>query len=508
MSGSEKPKSVDRRKFINYAITSVVTGIVVGLGTYLSIPTKEVVRERTVTVPTTVKETITKTIEATTYTVTATESVTRTELTTPTRYPSKVYELLPEEEVTLKLWALSDYPPEFTRELFMERFPKVKVEVASVDDVPALITALKSGAYMYDVIRNQFISLPAQLATGSMLNMKEYIIPEYIEGLPEFTLKYVAGEEVGGVPGEDWYAIPEDTAPVCLIYRKDIFDKYGLKVPRTWEEYREVGEQLREADKSKWLCEFDTTSWTGQLLMYLMMQAGGNTITPVGRGKYKVEIDSEENRKVIEYWGSLVDDGLVKVVTGWSDEWFRDMSEGNFVALPWGAAWVPGFVLKASFKEQAGLWRIADTLQWQGAKLNNYFFGGSVIGITKQSPNPKAAALFAQWACLDPEAVWITWVKGGLWSANTKLLKTIKEFTEPDPYFGGQKIGEYYIRAQEHIDPENVIFTKYSQSLAFTHIPEVIADAVYKKIKWSEVLPTIQERVIKEIRGSGDEVVT
>lgn len=30
------------------------------------------------------------------------------------------------------------------------------------------------------------------------------------------------------------YAIPQDTGPMAMFYRKDLFEKYGVEVPKTW----------------------------------------------------------------------------------------------------------------------------------------------------------------------------------------------------------------------------------------------------------------------------------
>ena len=37
--------------------------------------------------------------------------------------------------------------------------------------------------------------------------------------------------------GNSIYAIPDDGGPVAMMYRKDVFDKYGLTPPTTWDEY-------------------------------------------------------------------------------------------------------------------------------------------------------------------------------------------------------------------------------------------------------------------------------
>jgi multiple sugar transport system substrate-binding protein len=48
--------------------------------------------------------------------------------------------------------------------------------------------------------------------------------------------------------GSDLYATPLDTAPLALYYRTDIFQQYGLTVPKTWDDYLADAEKLQAAN--------------------------------------------------------------------------------------------------------------------------------------------------------------------------------------------------------------------------------------------------------------------
>ncbi len=49
-------------------------------------------------------------------------------------------------------------------------------------------------------------------------------------------------------PGGKTYAIPQDTGPMGLFYRKDLFEKYDIEVPTTWDEFAAAAKKVREAD--------------------------------------------------------------------------------------------------------------------------------------------------------------------------------------------------------------------------------------------------------------------
>ena len=47
--------------------------------------------------------------------------------------------------------------------------------------------------------------------------------------------------------GEDdsVYAIPQDTGPMAMYYRKDLFQKAGIAVPTTWDEYADAPPKIK-----------------------------------------------------------------------------------------------------------------------------------------------------------------------------------------------------------------------------------------------------------------------
>ncbi|MEU4339477.1 extracellular solute-binding protein [Micromonospora lupini] len=58
--------------------------------------------------------------------------------------------------------------------------------------------------------------------------------------------------QVSGPNGEVW-AIPQDTGPPGMLYRRDIFDQYGNQVPTTWDEFAAAGRKLHAANPNVYL---------------------------------------------------------------------------------------------------------------------------------------------------------------------------------------------------------------------------------------------------------------
>ena len=240
-----------------------------------------------------------------------------------------------------------------------------------------------------------------------------------------------------------------------------------------------------------------------------MQQVKGGVALPLGGGKFELIVDCPANRKVINYWGNLIDNELLLITPAWSDDWIKAVKEGMIASFPWAAAWVPGFVLKGVFPELAGKWRLADALQWKDSpRFVSFNFGGSCLAVVKGAKDVKAAALFAQWITQAPEAVELSWKYPGIWPSNVKRLKELAVFREPWDYFGGQVIGDLYIKAQENIFPENVLAV-YGQpfwQIYVTQFPEILSGAAQGKYPWDEVLPRLLDAMIPQIEDAGFEV--
>src|SRR5438034_46757 len=58
--------------------------------------------------------------------------------------------------------------------------------------------------------------------------------------------------------GDKVYAIPVDAGPMGLLYRQDLFAKYHLKVPATWDEFKQQAQALKAANPKALITDFGT----------------------------------------------------------------------------------------------------------------------------------------------------------------------------------------------------------------------------------------------------------
>ena len=111
---------------------------------------------------------------------------------------------------------------------------------------------------------------------------------EHVGGLVDLS-KYGAGSVQSDFVPWTWsqvtqgsavYAIPQDTGPMGLFYRADLFKKYGLPVPTTWAQYLSDAKKLHAANPNAYIAAFPASD--AQWFAGLAWQAGAKWFSTSG----------------------------------------------------------------------------------------------------------------------------------------------------------------------------------------------------------------------------------
>ncbi|MER6677432.1 extracellular solute-binding protein [Streptomyces sp. NPDC000983] len=249
-----------------------------------------------------------------------------------------------------------------------------------------------------------------------------------------------------GADGEDGvWAVPQDTGPMALFYRKDVYDKLGLKAPTTWEEYAEQARTVKKA--GKYITHYSQTdpNWFTGLLWQnkaTMFERDGDT--------WAVTVDRPESRKVADYWQELIDDKLVATdLQGFSPALYKAWNTGEVVT--WiSAAW--GYsTIRDNAKATDGKWAVAPMPQWNAGEKQAGNWGGSTTAVLGKTEHPAEASKFALWLNTDPEALEILNREGGLYPAAAAGLE-LPALKQPVDFYGGQKVFDVFAEASANVD--------------------------------------------------------
>jgi multiple sugar transport system substrate-binding protein len=325
---------------------------------------------------------------------------------------------------------------------FNKTHPAIHVNVVNVGGGPneynKLYTAIKANNEP-DLAQIEFQLLPTFETTGSLVNLSTYGANAIKNQFIPWTWSQVSLDNAV-------YAIPQDSGPLALYYRADIFQKYNLPVPTTWAQYAQDAAKLHAANPNIYLTDFpprDPGWFNG-----LVWQAGGQMFGIKGQS-WKVSINNPSADKVATYWQDLLNKHLVKTEPDFADAWYHDLQTGTVATWPsaaWGAETISG-----NAPQTAGKWRVAPLPQWQAGQSADGNWGGSTTAVFNNTKHPREAAEFAMWLNTNQQSV-AEMIKGNnIFPAHQADLSS-PLVNGPQSFFGKQNIGALFKTESEHVD--------------------------------------------------------
>ena len=245
------------------------------------------------------------------------------------------------------------------------------------------------------------------------------------------------------------YGIPQDVGPMGLLYREDLLKTTGVAVPKTWADFATAAEKYHSANPKSYLANLAPNE-AGQFMAYLW-QIGARPFSYDGNKTVKVDLASDDAKKVAQFWSDLVAKGVVSVDPDFTDQWYQGFSSGKYAAWP-AAAWGPVF-LQGTAKKTSGKWRATALPQWDAAKATSGNWGGSTDAVLKSSKNPIAAAQLAIWINTKKSALRLA-TEQFLFPPSSDVLKDPKFVGQAAPFYGGQKVNAEFTQISDTVTPD------------------------------------------------------
>ena len=308
----------------------------------------------------------------------------------------------------------------------------------------------------------------AQLGYGEVPEM-------YVKGLLEDVTaeadKYKAN--FGGAFGQMTVAgktvgLPQDSGPLIYMYNQAEFEKLGIKVPTTLDEFKAAA--AKAAESKKYIAAF--TPDEAHYWLSAQSAAAGATWFSVENDQWKVSADSAESAIVADFWQSLLDAKSVVVTERWGEGFGKALDDGKLIGHI-AAAWEVGFALDSLDGTPAeGQWRVAQ-LPTFGSQPMTGPDGGSGVAVMKGCAHPAEAMEFNNWFNTQVDDL----ASQGLVPAATKAAQNPEKWLRQ---FGNQDVMAELVTANTNLNP------------AFPYIPG-----------WSAVGPQMNEAAAAAGTGKG-----
>ncbi|WP_158609690.1 extracellular solute-binding protein [Cellulomonas triticagri] len=355
-----------------------------------------------------------------------------------------------------------------------EAYPKIRSSVQAGD-----------GGCLAQLTLDQVSSF---VADGMLLDVSEYV-GDAEDLFLDWTWAQVS-------PGGATYAIPQDTGPMAMYYRADLFDQFGIDVPTTWDEFATAAETVHAADPSKTLTYLATDD--ASTIAAYAWQRGAQWFEIDGEA-WQVGIDDDASVEAAEYWQGLLDSGAIATTKRWDPGFYAELNQGTYLAMI-GGAWNTALI-EENVAETSGSWRVAPmpTVDGSDATANS---GGSAVAVLKGCENPEAAVEFATWLNSSDESLAVLTAPdgGGLYPA----VKDAPEVAAADQeleFFGGQDIAEVFDASAQNVNTDWAWGPTYSTT--DTGLTDGLASVATGGSTLPDMLAGLQETTVAAMQDRG-----
>ncbi|KQO03013.1 MULTISPECIES: ABC transporter substrate-binding protein [unclassified Arthrobacter] len=367
---------------------------------------------------------------------------------------------------------------------FEAEYPNVNIDLVNAgtgnDQYTALQNAIAAGSGVPDVAQVEYYALPQFALAESVKDLTGY-------GAGDLQDTFSPGPWSSVQANEGIYGLPMDSGPMALFYNTDVFEKYGVEVPTTWEEYVEAARTLHEADPNVYIA--NDTGDAG-FATSLIWQAGGQPYQVDGTD-VTVNFSDEGSTKFAETWQQLLDEDLLAPISSWSDEWYQGLGNGTIATLSTGA-WMPGN-FTSGIPQAAGQWRAAPLPQWEEGQTASAENGGSSLTIPAASEQGALAYAFLDYANVGDGVQ--TRIDGGAFPATSAQLQSEEFLNTEFEYFGGQKANEIFAESAQNV-PEGWSYLPF-QVYANSIFNDTAGQAYVSDTPLSEGLKNWQDASVK-----------
>ncbi|WP_328677216.1 ABC transporter substrate-binding protein [Streptomyces sp. NBC_00343] len=341
-------------------------------------------------------------------------------------------------------------------------------------------------------------------------NTAEYVTTWVSQGALADISKYVAADKArfnagswasAQVQGKS-YGVPTSSAPAFTIYRTDVFKKYGLKAPTTWDEFIAAGKVLKKHG-------VEITNFAGEdpsTLEVLSMQAGAHWYAIDG-DSWKVDFQDAGSLKAAQVIQEIIDNDLNSKLSFADYAAVQRNYDNGGTATRQISTWQMAGMVQ-NFTKSDGKWALSPwpTFQGEAAKTpagTNQ--SGGVTLVTKQCAHQQQAAEAALWMSTNTGAV-------RTMASPTTGNGVMPALADSDAYvaeaISDKLLGTNYEPAKKVVtDSLNTVTSDWvfgpDWTAMFTELQTGWAKVMNKQEKVTDLLAHMQEWTVKDLTSRG-----
>jgi multiple sugar transport system substrate-binding protein len=318
-------------------------------------------------------------------------------------------------QTNLRVFVSSQHRPDVWRkafDMYEAKNPNVKVTIetggntseAQAQYLNTIMTAKDTSldVMILDVIR------PAQYAAaGWTVPFNDVLGNNADAAMKQYLPAYAEANTVDGKV----VALPAFADAMFLYYRKDLLEKHGLPVPKTWTELAEIAKKVQAAENDPKLqgVSFQGKAIEGANCTFLLPYwSMGKELVTNG----KLSLDKDAAARSFQTWLDLVDAGVAKknIAEVATDDTRKEFQAGNALfAVLWSYGWAHFQGPESAVKDKVGVAVLPAVEGGQSVSC----IGGWQWGVSAYSENPEEATRLVRFMS-SPETSKLLAIDGAL----------------------------------------------------------------------------------------------
>lgn len=309
--------------------------------------------------------------------------------------------------------------------------------------------------------------------------------------------KYNDGAKAAAKVNGQYYGLPAGADGQFMIINKDTYQKFGVKVPTTWQEFVDAGKAFKAQG-------VDVTNLAGEDPSTLMnlAQQGGSEWFAIDGDKWKVNFTDKATLAAADIIQQLIDNDLVSNQTYKDKPALYSYFDSGKMASTTTQWWsLTGF--KTNFPATSGHWEAVPIPQFSADK--------------KATPG-RSTPSFVPVGCENPEAVvkyadWLATPEGIQAGKNpkTQSVGLPTSLKDPSPYVKDIVPKGFFVddskAADVIVDAQKATVGKFelgpNYDAWFPELQDQWGKAVAGKIRLSEALKNVQTFVAEDLKKKG-----
>lgn len=383
---------------------------------------------------------------------------------------------------------------------FEAKNPGVKVNIIPIPYTTyqqKVTTELAARSGAYDVIESHLLMQVPFVASRAVLPLDNYLRKaginleaEFVKSMVDMATLYGKGKQLN--PQGSVYGLPYNSDVMLFLYRKDLYNKYGLGLPKTWGE---ASEQFKAIASKEGIAgfAFSGARKDNSHLVYdfynIALNTGGTL--PLGPG-YRPQMKSPGNVEALRILRDIVASGAAPSGV----EEYRYADKNTAFAQGMAAAMTQWMLSAYKSVDDPASSRVAGRVGYAPVPGGVASSGGWVVSIVSTTKHPDEAFEFIQFLTNHENNLKLALEFGN--GPTRKSVFADPRFTRAYPFGGEMAIALERAVSYMSTAPDVAVWAELTDI-----INDRLADAVFGKLGPEDALAEADREMARILRQAG-----